>query len=60
MSMVFQVVDIFGFFCPPKINSIFIKQLAECDSDGKNNKVYLKIAYNFKPLVNIRIRLYVS
>ena len=47
----------FRMFWPPKVTSTCIKQPVERDSDGNNNKVYIRITDNFHPLLNVFIRL---
>ena len=65
MSLVLQVLEIieiwichiFEFYWPPKATSTIIKQPADSDGDGDNNKVYIKITDNLYTLVNVIIRL---
>ena len=68
MSQVFQVLEvieiwichIFGFFSPPKVTSTFRKQPTDRDSDGNNNKFYLKIPINLYSLAHVIRRRYGS
>ena len=65
MSKVLQVLEIlkiwichiFEFCWLPKVTSTIRKQPTERDGGGVNNKVYVKIIYNFYVIVAARRKL---
>ena len=52
------ICHIFEFCWLPKVTSTLSKQFTECAGGRDNNKVYVKIFYNFYVIVTNRRKLY--